>query len=240
MHRRLLIILLGVLLTIAARESVVAQERYLFQDSLGTYRVDFRPHNVKSAEFSRKGRIRTNLAGNHEVRFGMAYNPYTTHGFTSDVDWLDYPTDNPANTTIAPSRWVTINGDYGYWFYRWLYVGVSATWAEGFQRVSSTVDHRRVDCYNFHGITIMPIVRFAWLNRGIVQLYSGVGLGPMVSIYESKLYSKPATRWGCNYDVTFIGITVGSKWFGYLDVGVGGRGIVSAGLGYRFVNGSKR
>jgi hypothetical protein len=27
---------------------------------------------------------------------------------------------------------------------------------------------------------------------------------------------------------------VGRKWFGYLDIGAGNRGVISAGFGYRF------
>ena len=81
----------------------------------------------------------------------------------------------------------------------------------------------------------MPLVRFAWLNRGIVQLYSGVGLGATYEFYENTLTTE-IQSFGVAYDVTFFGITVGRKWFGYLDIGAGNRGVISAGIGYRFNN----
>ena len=80
----------------------------------------------------------------------------------------------------------------------------------------------------------MPIVRFAWLRRGIVQLYSGVGLGFAVGYNEKIDYND--TLFDVAYDVTFIGLSIGRDIFGYIDIGVGNRGVISAGIGYRFNN----
>lgn len=135
-----------------------------------------------------------NLAERHEVRVGIAYNPYTPHDYAPNFDWRDYPYDLPENSTLGKTRWFTVNADYGYWPLRWLYVGGVASWSGGFGRVSSTIDHSRIDCYNYHALSLMPIVRFGWLNRSIVQLYSGVGIAAMMAIYASGASREPLGR----------------------------------------------
>lgn len=232
--KRLLILLLGITLSITTKEDVCAQQRYKFQDSLGTYSVRFTPHDVNDDEGIERNRVRTDLTGWHELRLGMAYNPYTPHGYAPNIEWRDHPYDRPTNSILGNLHWYTINGDYGYWFRRWLYVGGVASWTAGISRVWSVVDRSRMDAYNYNAITIMPIVRFAWLNHGIVQLYSGVGIGATAAIYERKLSVPADVRLKMNFDVTFFGISVGKRWFGYFDIGAGARGTISAGAGYRF------
>jgi len=240
--KRVTILLLGIaVLLLVVPCEVAAQSRYTFEDSLGTYRVSFTPHKRESRRQAERPKSpRTDLTGYQEVRIGIAYNPYTPHDYAPNLEWRQYPLDVPRNTIVGHTRWYTINGDYGYWFRKWLYVGGVASWTGGISRISSVVDHSRVDAYNYNALTIMPIVRFAWLNRGIVQLYSGVGIGGSVAIYEPTLKGALATRWKMNFDVTFIGITVGKRWFGYFDIGAGGRGTISAGAGYRFTTNTKR
>ena len=240
--KRLTTLLLGIaLLSVISPDETVAQKSYSFEDSLGRYDVSFTPHEpTRTTRTESVKSQRTNLTGHHEVRLGIAYNPYTPHDYAPNFQWCNYPLDIPKNTIVGNTRWYTVNGDYGYWFRRWLYVGGVASWTGGFKRISSAIDHSRVDAYNYNTLTLMPIVRFAWLNRGIVQLYSGVGIGGSVAIYEPTLKGPLATSWKMNFDVTFIGITVGKRWFGYFDIGAGGRGTISAGAGYRFTTNTKR
>ena len=113
--------------------------------------------------------------------------------------------------------------------------GADVTWTTGYQRITSNVDRSHVDAFNYNNFTLMPIVRFAWVNRSIVQLYSGFGIGATYGFYDNTLTSVKH-KVGIAWDVTFIGITVGRKWFGYLDIGAGNRGTISAGVGYRFNN----
>lgn len=234
--KRLILLTLVTALTLLGSTEAVAQrqsEQYDAQDTtLATLPSD------KVTEGSWLSR-HLNPAYKHEVRLGIAYNPYTPHDYAPNFDWRDYPYDLPENSTLGKTRWFTVNADYGYWPLRWLYIGGVASWSGGFGRVSSAVDHSRIGCYNYHSLSLMPIVRFGWLNRSIVQLYSGVGVAAMLAIYEPTLHGRTESRWGVGFDVTFIGITVGREWFGYLDIGAGCRGTISAGIGYRFNSNSK-
>lgn len=231
-HKRSIALLL-VVATLIALPSRLSAQTYEFRDGNGVYLVEYVP--IDELDDDTKLVIKTNYAGFKEVRLGLGYNPATPHGYSSTLEWKDYPLTLPANTELNRTRWFTTNFDTGYWLKRWLYIGGVATWTTGSERVSNCINHKRVDAYNYDNITIMPIIRFAWVNRGAVQLYSGIGLGATYEFYDRSLTTK-SHYLHASYDVTFIGITVGRQWFGYFDIGAGYRGVISAGIGYRFNN----
>ena len=228
--RIITLLLLAVALT--TLPSKLRAQTYEFRDANGVYRVEYIPNE----RLNRDTATKTSYEGFGELRLGIAYNPYTSMGeYASALYWKEHPVTLPPNTALNNTRWFTVNFDMGGWVKHWLYVGGVATWTTGYERVSSIVDHSRVDTFNYNDITIMPVVRFAWVNRGIVQLYSGVGMGITYGVHDATL-SKKARSLGMAYDVTFVGITVGRRWFGYLDIGAGNRGVISAGIGCRFNN----
>ena len=147
---------------------------------------------------------------------------------------VDYWQQLGENYSTGDERWFTIGFEGGRWFREWFYLGGSLIWSGGFIPVRYTPTHQRVSTFTSTNISIMPIVRFAWLRRGIVQLYSGVGLGFAVGYNEKIDYND--TLVDVAYDVTFIGLSIGRDIFGYIDIGVGNRGVISAGIGYRFNN----
>ncbi len=90
-----------------------------------------------------------------------------------------------------------------------------------------------------HSVSVMVNVRFYWLNRRLVRMYSGLGGGVGIvfsnlaagSLEESgamRTYIVPAL------DVRLVGLTVGRRLYGRFEAGVLGTGLVTAGIGYRF------
>ena len=82
-------------------------------------------------------------------------------------------------------------------------------------------------------------VKFYWLNRKWVRMYSGVGVGlGIVSTNAGAENAEEAA--GCStrllptFDLRLIGLTVGQKFYGRFEVGTLNAGLVSAGIGYRF------
>lgn len=228
-----------VVLTVAVvltSEQTEAQYRYTFRDSIGVYKVEFTPHDRDSNLAERMG---IPLAmGTHELRIGVGHIS-AVHGgnYTSDAWYPWYPSETYGPEVspgwgVASPQWITLNGEYGYWLKDWLYIGGSAAWTMGFAKCYDMATLERLSTYNYNSISIMPEVRFAWLRRGIVQLYSGIGLGIQATIDEG-VYGK-RNYFDMAYDVTFFGISVGRKWFCYFDIGAGSRGALSLGLGYRF------
>lgn len=77
--------------------------------------------------------------------------------------------------------------------------------------------------------TVMPQVRFNWINRDILKLYSSLGLGLTIGSFDDRSES-----WG-SFQLGLLGIQVGRRFFVFGEAGcgmlyMGGK----AGIGYRF------
>jgi hypothetical protein len=81
--------------------------------------------------------------------------------------------------------------------------------------------------------TLMPAVKYYWVNKNHFGLYSKVAAGATLMSYkatgqenDSKVYFM------CQ--VSAIGVEFGGKLRGFVEAGVGEQGIVLAGLKYKF------
>ena len=80
-----------------------------------------------------------------------------------------------------------------------------------------------------YSATVMPQVRFNWINREVMKLYSSVGLGLSVGSFAEN-----SETWGC-FQLGLLGIQVGRRFFVFGEAGcgmlyMGGK----FGVGYRF------
>lgn len=236
---RLKTLIVALILIMSLPLAAKAQISFQFRDSLGSYKVEFTPHVTTDAAARRLGKPL--IAPATEFRLGTAFCAYTPSGYTTDSWWdpsnYQYLLGNEPQVRMP--RWFTLGAECGYWFKDWFYVGGTFVWTGGFSR-KENYQHREVlGYYKYNSFTLMPMVRFAWLRRGIVQLYSSLGLGLNLAHVEEPIESDLDNTYMegvIAYDVTFFGISVGRNLFGYLDVGAGQRGAVSVGIGYRFNN----
>ena len=123
---------------------------------------------------------------------------------------------------------------------RWLAYGGSVTY-----------ERRTQDCMNkgtkvgeqkTSFVAVMPTVRFSWLNKRVVTMYSKVGAGmTFVSDHYKNLKDESNTAKVENEDshfaafqVTPVGIQVGTKVYGKAEVGFGNEGMFTIGIGYKF------
>ena len=211
-----------------------AQISFSFCDSLGSYKVQFTPY--ANSDVRAKQLDKPLVGGTTEVRLGTAYFPLTPSRYPFDHWWdpSSYAEQLDPEEQVRMPRWFSLSAEGGYWIKDWLYVGGAFVWTGGFSRIEEYHVHKVLGYYKYDSFTLIPLVRFAWVRKGVVQLYSGLGLGfnfaraeePKQKYYEAVVA----------HDVTFLGISVGRNLFGYVDVGVGQRGIVSMGIGYRFKN----
>lgn len=87
-----------------------------------------------------------------------------------------------------------------------------------------------------HLFSVMPSVRFSWLNKKHVTLYSGLSLGIGLIFDEAKdntvhtLETEPMIAG----QLSAVGIQAGGKWYGFAELGIGTLGFVQAGFGYHF------
>lgn len=81
-------------------------------------------------------------------------------------------------------------------------------------------------------LSAMPVVKFAWLNREHVGLYSKLGFGAGYSFTGD---SEAKDRFGFSAQLTPIGVDFGGETFrGFVEAGAGVQGVVNLGVRWLF------
>jgi len=124
----------------------------------------------------------------------------------------------------------TFSFSYHYRMAKWFWVGCSVNYSHFYNSEWGGT--------NEEYLSFIANLRFSYLNRKNITLYSGIGIGlgggyyPYVfSITSSGLV--PFNNYFTTFQITALGVKVGGKnWFGDLELGVGYKGFVSLGAGY--------
>lgn len=114
---------------------------------------------------------------------------------------------------------------YNYYTKKWLSFNTRLSYSGSYRYVytgtDSHVDYLEVTpC-----VTLMEMVRFHYMNKEKVRLYSSIGAGVSLAV-DSLLPS---------LQFTFFGVSFGKKVFGFVEMGMGTEYIsYLGGIGYRF------
>ncbi len=86
--------------------------------------------------------------------------------------------------------------------------------------------------------TVMPAVKFNWINKDHFALYSKLGVGGTIVSETAKDDKKGTSESNSHlyfaYQVSALGVEFGSKLRGFVEAGVGEQGIILAGIRYKF------
>jgi hypothetical protein len=89
-----------------------------------------------------------------------------------------------------------------------------------------------------HYISMMPSIKYYWVNGNHFGLYSKAAIGPMMMMEKEKddeLNKDDTTsRFYFMFQASLLGIEFGGRLRGFAEVGGGEQGIVLAGLKYKF------
>lgn len=162
--------------------------------------------------------------------YGDSYYMNYSNGYLNNNEYENMQTYYGPKTFTG-----SISAGYTFNVLRWLSVGATFTYAgssqKGYDRITDQENWKSSDNHFY----LMPIVRFNYLNRPLVRLYSQIGVG--VS-YVSHKYTETAynyTRKGVSAQVTLFGISVGKQLFGFAELlGTGVQGSFIVGIGYKF------
>lgn len=137
--------------------------------------------------------------------------------------------------TVLP----TFRAEYGYNVLSWLSLGAGVNYSYGSYRMLYKENHSHAWDEWMHLATATFNVKFYWLNRKWVRMYSGVGVGlGIVSTNAGAENAEEATGRSTKllptFDLRLIGLTVGQRLYGRFEVGTLNTGLVTAGIGYRF------
>lgn len=140
-----------------------------------------------------------------------------------------------SDKTILPA----FRAEYGYNVLNWLNLGAGVNYSYGSYSMLYKDDMSHAWDTGTHLATISFNVKFYWLNRKLVRMYSGIGVGLAVvnsnagaeNAGEAAVYS---TSLMAAIDLRLVGLTVGQKLYGRFEVGTLSSGLITAGIGYRF------
>lgn len=129
--------------------------------------------------------------------------------------------------------------DYGYNVLSWLNIGLDFNYT--YYKTPVIDDINDAVSFNEHinSMQLTVRLRFYWLNREMVRLYSTLGAGILIQhgnmLDVNRLPDNPVwthvVPW---FDICAIGVTVGRRLYGNFQFGAMSSGVISAGIGYRF------
>lgn len=192
---------------------------------------------VAAIVFSTLSIATTHAQERHDIRLSWSIGARGNYGLASHTS-LSYIGDLD-NSIYEPQAgktlWLSASLDYGYRVNEWFSIGGSMAWSAGICNLYDNQTHERWDTIHVDYISLMPIARFTWLRRDIVELYSSLGATAGIEHWVHYLNGKHHTyRPYLSYDIKPIGISVGRRWYGFMEAGYGARGIVNIGVGHRF------
>ena len=111
----------------------------------------------------------------------------------------------------------------------WLSLGAKAIFGWRTQAVRSVTTNKVL--YRDYMLTAQTILdmRFSWLHRDHLSLYSSVGVG-VTSYVENDEYLQLLP----SIDLVYIGMSFGGRVYGFWEMGGLGGGSLRGGLGVRF------
>ena len=175
----------------------------------------------------------------HEIRFEIG-DPLGIMILQNKKNHL--PNISGANLTAVGHAWratPVFSFNYHYRLTKWLWAGAMVNYA--YYRDHTDYTYQVYNMRWMHCITLMPELRFSYLNRPHVTLYSAVAAGatlfvghenPTWEIYDGQWWKHSTFP---SFQLTAFGVRAGGEHlFGSFELGVGIKGFASAGIGYAF------
>lgn len=185
----------------------------------------------------RKGKNIQEIRHRHSIRLGYGAPGLFSEFMLGNIDigcgcaiYHNYPhTIEHLRHCTGPRRQLsTLSLQYAYAIKPGFRLGAKATYAGVWENVYDTVTGERLYDNNAHNIAAMVDAQIAWLRRDIVEMYSSFSLGLMAHVERANGGLTPM------FDAAFVGLNVGRKVYGYVEVGAGIGGSVRGGIGIRF------
>lgn len=181
----------------------------------------------------------------YEVRLGWGGYPVTnasdfSGGRNRYVDMMPPPDDPRTLQQIYADHYgnaymtgvfaAEFDMNFRKWFSLTLGVGLN-----GMYRDVYDVDNRKIGQYSGVYMSILPEVRFSYINRTYFRMYSGVGLGLSLKMVNDNAINKLETTPGVAFQLTPVGVTVGRNVYGFAELGIGTQFMgMMVGIGFRF------
>lgn len=165
-----------------------------------------------------------------------AFISYIIHGLY-DLSDSNVSAPNNLSNNLAQARyyrsaefwWPCLSAEYQHTVLDWLSLGVKSVFGWRTQATRSVTDNKVL--YRDYMLTSQLLfqMRFSWLHRDHISMYSSVGVG-VLSSFENDVFLSmlPAI------DLVYVGMSFGGKLYGFWELGALGGGSLRGGIGVRF------
>lgn len=147
--------------------------------------------------------------------------------FMDFEDLMNTPTyhDNYYSTPV-------VSAGYLFRVTKFLWLGANVNWVGIFGNIYDATTDLKINTYRENQIAFLPTIRFSYLNKKYVTLYSGLSTGFVLSDVKNG-DTKSLTPYFAG-QLTAFGVSAGKNWFGYTEFGIGYKGFINAGFGCKF------
>lgn len=140
------------------------------------------------------------------------------------------------STTLKDDKFFgPISAEYFYHLEPWIGVGGILVYGQKKGDLYSDADNKKVGEDKNTYLTVMPAAKFDWLRRANFGLYSKVAVGVTLrhDVTDDIDYDESAVH--MNWQLTAIGVEVGSKQIrAFAELGTGEQGVLLGGIRYKF------
>ena len=110
----------------------------------------------------------------------------------------------------------------------WFSIGAKCTFAAKWFAEYNSQTNELFARHNAYDIGALLNMRFEWLRHESVQMYSTIGVG------LAAHFERAEGRYLPMFDATFVGLSVGRSFYGFVELGGGISGSLRGGFGVRF------
>lgn len=223
MRHKCHITLLILLVTLIAMPCKTSAQRYEFEDSEGTYQVEYvsKSHKNNNPFYTWHDDIRFSVGMPGGLSIIALRGLYI--GLMDDSAIILNEYFSPATTYIPP---ITI--EYNHYIKDWFVLGAKGNFSGIYKYKYDTTNNKRIGVTGNYLMGAMVNMRFEYLRKQRVQLYSSIALGCGVRLTEKYIYILPMVDW------TYLGVSFGREIFGFAEIGGGMPGFARVGIGGRF------
>ncbi|MBO7198679.1 MAG: hypothetical protein J6V26_01440 [Alistipes sp.] len=178
------------------------------------------------------------LPWHNDIRLGIGV-PGPIHilvvgGIDTDID-PDFSTTT-ASDNLAEARYYDtasiylppLTLEYSRYLKEWFMIGCKVMYSSIYYHERHIATHKRLTTHYDNTLGIHLNMRFEYLRREICRMYSGIGVGATLR------YSKEAIVGIPMLDMTYVGMTVGKRLYGFAELGAGISGCIRVGMGCKF------
>ena len=139
-------------------------------------------------------------------------------------------------TTLKDDKFFgPISAEYFYHLQPWIGIGGILVYGQKKGDLYSDSDNMIVGEDKNTYLTVMPAAKFDWFRRANVGLYSKLGVGVTLRHDVSEVIDYDESNMHVNWQLTAIGVEVGSKQIrAFAELGTGEQGIVLGGIRCKF------